>query len=546
MSRADEVPGQEEPLEFDVIVVGYGAAGAVAAVEAAERGARVLVIDRAYGGGASALSGGVVYAGGGTAYQRAEGYDDSADEMYRYLAAETKDAVSPETLRRFCDTSVDMVRWLEERGVRFAGGVPEYKTSYPTDDHYLYYSGNEKAHPYAEAAAPAPRGHRVVARGLSSGKVMWQALAAAAAERGVVSITAARVEELVFDGPRVVGVRFRALAPESGGGAQHRRLLKMGGKIGNWMPPIGRVFTDRADALWERSARPRTAYADAVVLAAGGFINNREWVREHAPEFVDISPLGTPGDDGTGIRLGLSAGGTTAKMGNITAWRFVTPPSALLEGIAVGQDGARIANEDLYGAAHGDVMMRRHEGRGWLVCDAATWKRARKQLRTQTQSFQLLQLIPLFLFGNRKAATLDALAAKIGVDAEGLSASVDAYNEGIRSGKGDPFHKAPEYCAPIEKGPFRAIDISAKNVIYFPLPGLTLGGLVVDEQTGAVLREDRSAVDGLYAAGRNAVGICANGYVSGLSLADCVFSGRRAGEHAAVRAVPAAEGGQGG
>jgi len=53
--------------QFDVIIVGYGDAGAAAAIEAADRGARVLVLDRAYGGGASALSGGVVYAGGGTA-----------------------------------------------------------------------------------------------------------------------------------------------------------------------------------------------------------------------------------------------------------------------------------------------------------------------------------------------------------------------------------------------------------------------------------------------------------------------------------------------
>jgi 3-oxo-5alpha-steroid 4-dehydrogenase len=57
---------------------------------------------------------------------------------------------------------------------------------------------------------------------------------------------------------------------------------------------------------------------------------------------------------------------------------------------------------------------------------------------------------------------------------------------------------------------------------------LTLGGLVVDEETGAV-----SGVEGLYAAGRTAVGLCSNSYVSGLSLADCVFSGRRAGSHAA-------------
>ena len=54
---------------YDVIVVGFGAAGAAAAIEAADRGARVLVLDRSYGGGASALSGGVVYAGGGTRLQ---------------------------------------------------------------------------------------------------------------------------------------------------------------------------------------------------------------------------------------------------------------------------------------------------------------------------------------------------------------------------------------------------------------------------------------------------------------------------------------------
>ncbi len=61
---------------------------------------------------------------------------------------------------------------------------------------------------------------------------------------------------------------------------------------------------------------------------------------------------------------------------------------------------------------------------------------------------------------------------------------------------------------------------------------LTLGGLVVDETTGLVRRADGSVIDGLYAAGRSAVGLCSNSYVSGLSLADCVFSGRRAA-HAA-------------
>ena len=64
---------------------------------------------------------------------------------------------------------------------------------------------------------------------------------------------------------------------------------------------------------------------------------------------------------------------------------------------------------------------------------------------------------------------------------------------------------------------------------------LTLGGLVVDEETGQVLPRRRVGGPGLYAAGRTAVGICSNSYVSGLSLADCVFSGRRAGRHVGDR-----------
>ena len=55
--------------EFDVVVVGFGAAGSAAALEARSQGAQVLVIDRFGGGGSTARSGGVVYAGGGSAHQ---------------------------------------------------------------------------------------------------------------------------------------------------------------------------------------------------------------------------------------------------------------------------------------------------------------------------------------------------------------------------------------------------------------------------------------------------------------------------------------------
>ena len=72
----------------DVVVVGYGAAGVCAALEARAQGADVLAIDRFNGGGATQVSGGIIYAGGGTWVQRQAGITDSADAMYEYLHAE--------------------------------------------------------------------------------------------------------------------------------------------------------------------------------------------------------------------------------------------------------------------------------------------------------------------------------------------------------------------------------------------------------------------------------------------------------------------------
>lgn len=522
---------------YDVIVVGFGAAGAAAAIEAADGGARVLVLDRGYGGGATALSGGIVYAGGGTAEQRAGGYDDSVESMRAYLEQEVGDAVAPETLRRFCEQSARMIEWLKAQGVEFRGGrVSDYKTSYPTDDFYLYYSGNEKAYPYVEHARPAPRGHRVLAPGMSSGKVLFERLSRSAKAKGVDIIPLAKVHELITDSAgRVVGVRYRALDSSHPNARKHATLTKITGKTGTWLPGMVKGAVARAEALWVKGAVEAEVRAGSVILAAGGFIYNREWMRDFAPQFLKISPLGTPGDDGAGIALGLSAGGMTDKMGNVTAWRFLAPPSAFLEGLTVGRDGRRIANEDLYGATHGDVLMREFSGTGWAVYDAATWRKVRAQVTAQTQVFQRLQLIYLFTIGHRKARSIEAIARKNGIDPAGLRRTVDEYNSGITDGAGDPHRKDASLCPPMLTGPFYSIDISADSSMFFPIPGLTLGGLVISEETGEVAHRDGGTVAGLYAAGRTAVGVCSNSYVSGLSIADCIFSGRRAGADAATK-----------
>ena len=98
----------------------------------------------------------------------------------------------------------------------------------------------------------------------------------------------------------------------------------------------------------------------------------------------------------------------------------------------------------------------------------------------------------------------------------------------------DPAGKPADLVAAQDRPPYSLIDFSIRPRLMYPAPVLTLGGLVVDHGTGQVLRADGTAVPGLYAAGRSAVGLCSRSYVSGLSIADCVFSGRRAGRHASA------------
>ena len=165
--------------EADVVVVGFGGAGACAALEARAEGAEVVVLDRFSGGGATAISGGVVYAGGGTSIQREAGIEDDPAAMLAYLRAEVQGVVSEETLRDFCARSVENLDWLAGHGVPFEASLCPVKTSYPTDDYYLYYSGNEGFSPFRELARPAPRGHRAKGKGLP-GQSFYAPLKAAA------------------------------------------------------------------------------------------------------------------------------------------------------------------------------------------------------------------------------------------------------------------------------------------------------------------------------------------------------------------------------
>jgi 3-oxo-5alpha-steroid 4-dehydrogenase len=531
-------------VEADVVVVGFGAAGACAALEAAAAGCSVLILDRFGGGGATALSGGVVYAGGGTAQQRAAGVTDTPGAMLGYLRTEVGDAVPETTLREFCDGSVAMLAWLEGHGVPFEGSLCPDKTSYPTNRHYLYYSGSElsaASTPEAGTGPPAPRGHRTRGRGTSGG-LLYARLAAAVRRAGVRVLTQTAARQLVTDpGGRVAGVECLSLrdAP-AGARLAHRVLHRCSARPYLYVPKLGRVLHRPVAWLERRYARPlRIGAARGVVLAAGGFAANRAMMRAHAPNARGGLPLATPGDDGSGIRLGTQAGGATAFLDRVSVWRFLSPPPALLAGVLVDRAGQRVCDESRYGAALGDAILRRG-GRAWLLVDHATRARARRQVRGSTLWFQRLQAWYLLSLGAVRAPAVAAVAARAGVDPDGLAGTVAAYNAASRDpavpgpAVPDPAGKPAAVCRPQDQPPYYLIDVSVRPRLFYPAPVLTLGGLAVAPGSGRVLRPDGRPVEGLYAAGRTAAGLCSRSYVSGLSLADCVFTGRRAGHYAAT------------
>ena len=170
-----------------------------------------------------------------------------------------------------------------------------------------------------------------------------------------------------------------------------------------------------------------------------------------------------------------------------------------------------------------------------MLVDRTILAEARAQLRDQTLWFQRVQAWWLLTFDRVSAPTLAGAAARAGIDPAGLLATVEAYHAAAEAGETDPAGKPADLVRPLTRPPYSLIDCSVRPRLGQPAPMLTLGGLQVDEETGQVRRTDGTLLTGLYAAGRNAVGLCSRSYVSGLSLADCVFSGRRAGRHAATR-----------
>jgi succinate dehydrogenase/fumarate reductase flavoprotein subunit len=471
-------------ITTDVAVVGFGGAGACAALEASRAGADVCIFELASTyGGSTALSSAEIYMGGsgGTRVQKACGYVDDSEDMYKYLMMAAGPQADADKIRAYVDGSAAHFDWLADNGVPYKDSEYKERAIMAMTDDCILYTGSEKAWPFRDAAKPCPRGHNVAVEGDNGGPLLMKILSEQVAQQETVDVHYdTRVISLIKDEDNVVhGLVIR----------QDQQELNV--KI-----------------------------SQGVILCAGGFVMNDNMVKKYAPALLKATiQLGNPGDTGAGIQMGMSVGGAAINMHEGFVTMPYYPPASLTKGILVNAQAQRFINEDCYHGRVGAHVLQQHEGRVYLIFNADDFG-----------EYQKVSYLNADIAGT--GDTISELEEELGFTAGSLQQTVDFYNQHAKEGDDPKFHKSDEWLAPIEP-PYAALDCTPGRGAFFPY--FTLGGLDT-KPSGEVVDSDGKVISGLYAAGRTTAGICrtGEGYSSGMSVGDATFFGRMAGISAAA------------
>ncbi|MGE4365021.1 FAD-dependent oxidoreductase [Mycolicibacterium austroafricanum] len=466
--------------EADVVIAGYGVAGAAAAVEAARAGADVLVLERTGSwGGAAAMAGGFIYLGGGTALQKACGFDDSVDDMAAFLNVAMGPGADENRIADYCAGSVSHFDWLVGSGVPFKAEFFSEPGWEPMGDQGLMYSGGENSFPFNTIAIPAPRGHVPQ----MSNKKQGEASAGFMLMKPLVETATAAGARAVYD------VRAQRLVVASDGRV------------------VGLVARRYGSEITVRARR-------GVVLATGSFAYNDAMVAQYAPRIAGRPAASIEQHDGRAIQMAQALGADLAHM-DATEVAIFADPQQLVRGILVNGRGQRYVPEDTYPGRIGQLTLYHQDNTAYLIIDGHAQDEAMASLTPQ-----LMLRPPTWV-----ADTVAELEAEIGLAPGSLQATVAAYNEGAARGEDPLLHKKAQWLRPIGS-PVGAIDLREST------GGFTLGGLATTLDA-EVLHVSGEPIPGLFAAGRCTAGLAAWGYASGISLGDGSFYGRRAGRSAA-------------
>ncbi|MCB0995516.1 MAG: FAD-binding protein [Acidimicrobiales bacterium] len=523
----------------DVVIVGSGGAALVAATLAHDQGAETLVVEKASMlGGTTAVSGGGIWLPNNHKMAEA-GIDDSREAALTYIERVTSGRVpDPALVEVFVDTAPEMLRYLEDNTpVRtHISPLPDYYWPWGFEGSIPQPARCVEANPYPVGSELPEWKDRIVSRGtlMSLGKATTLTEDFSPRTPELEAELARREAEDI----RPKGAAFIAML--------FKGLLERGVEALLSTPAKELVTNAEGDVIGVRVEHEGTVISvgarKGVVLACGGFEWNPELVMTHIG--YDVKPLSPGENTGDGLMM---AEGVGAQLGNMNSY-WGTPvmfdPDVTRDGelvpqfewgrgapssIIVNRKGQRFANEALpyndFPKAWGRYDTERVEFPnaipGFLIFDQAV-----------RDSQQLLSMHP----GEPNpgwvavADSIAELAERVGIDPDGLVATVERYNEHAANGEDPDFdrHKyglmSPGQVAPIVNGPFYALEI---------WPGMlgTNGGPRIDENA-QVRRRGGGLIGGLYAAGNTASNAFGWAYPSGGgTIGNGTVFGYRAGRH---------------
>lgn len=470
---------------YDVVVLGFGGAGAVAARFAADNGAKVLLVDSAPEG----------HEGGNTRYSAqliGTGSDFASTKKY-YQNLTAPMSLDEDMIDTFVRGMIDMpnfvAKYLETKPCSAKEYAPELSDSYRE---------------YPELKGSESYDYTTVRKSYFDAS-LWQVLKDQVIKRqdqiDVLYNTPA--EKLVQDNEshQITGVAIK----------RNGKLLCVRAKNG-------------------------------VVLATGGFENNQQMVEDYLGA-KNLAPLGTLYNKGDGIRMSQEVGADFWHMNNFEAlgllhgMAFAVPKgerARLLLGqqnkvvstgsvLVVGDDGTRYFNEaeeNRHGHIknHGQWKVPLNQEHPYLIFDETKKK--------ELDADEIIGEYKIYTQNVISADSIEQLAEKIGVDPEIFSDTLKRFNQSAKEQNDPEFRRDPTTICALTGKKIYAVGLE-QTVLN------TQGGPRRNTKA-EVLDTEGKPIPHLYSAGELG-GLCANQYQGGGNLAECLIWGKIAGEEAAQR-----------
>ncbi|MDO5046784.1 flavocytochrome c [Campylobacter sp.] len=472
--------------EFDVVVIGSGFAGLAAGVKAAERGKKVLILEKmGRVGGNSAINGGVM-AVPMNKVQEKNGIKDSAELFKEDCLKAGLNINHTELLDTIAARANDALEFVVKHGAQFK------------DSHNAWMGGHSVA--------------RSMITTNDSGSGIVQPLAAAFEKfAGCKLLKRTKMDDFVVDDSgRVVGVTAR-------------EEYKFDGKL----------FSDDL----ENTSGTKKAFKakDGVVLASGGFCNDKILRKLQDPRIPDnVDSTNHQGATAGVLLKALKLGAMPVHIDWIQFGPWASPDErgfgsapiltqqgTFKYGIAVDvKTGKRFMNElaDRKTRADAEFKILVKDPKAFPV--TFTTKEGFRELNPELVEKAMTSGVM------KEFATLDDLAKNYGVPAAELKASVAKYNEGVKAGK-DEFGKKVDQLKGEgikESGPYYAIRLS-------PKPHHTMGGLKINTKAQVISSDTNAPIAGLYAAGEITGGTHGASRLGSNAITDCIVFGMIAGEN---------------